>query len=101
MSSTIDHAKKLNTLLRSLRSAGDVDAFPKRDPLDELVYSLLLWEAPRSKAEAGFKRLMASVVDHNELRVTRAEEIADVLGIGRQAVKRRIVAIREKLQAVA
>lgn len=80
MSATIDHAKELNALLRSLHAAGSVDPFTKREPLDELLYSMLLWEAPRTKAEAGIKRLLASVIDHNELRVTRPEEIAQVLG---------------------
>lgn len=80
MSVTIDHAKATAGLIKGLRAGKEPEPFTDRDPLDEFVYSFLLWEAPRAKAEPAIKRLLANVADHNELRVTRDEEIAEILG---------------------
>jgi endonuclease III len=48
--------------------------------LDELVFSMLLWEATTSQAKAAFKRLRDSFVDLNDVRVAMDEEIAASIG---------------------
>lgn len=62
------------------RSATPIDS--GADPIDELVWSMLLWDAPRSKAERAHKRIVSSVVDVNELRVCMPDEVAGLLGRG-------------------
>jgi len=51
-----------------------------REPLEEFVLSFLMWESSTNRAEYALKRLLDSVVDINELRVTRPADIATLLG---------------------
>lgn len=76
----IDHAKKINQLLKALRSSVDPQPAEPRPPIDELVYAFLLWECNAAKAELACKRLYAALVDVNELRVTRPADISAILG---------------------
>jgi hypothetical protein len=48
--------------------------------LDEFLRSMLLWESTTALADAAWGRLIAAVVDANELRVCAPAEIAGVLG---------------------
>ncbi len=51
------------------------------DPvLDEFIRSMLLWESTTALADEAWRRLIASVVDANELRVCSPREIAGILG---------------------
>jgi len=77
---THDHAKPLNSLIRKIKSAYELPELPERSPLEELVYSFLLWEATAARADAAYKRLMHHVVDLNELRVCRPAELVTILG---------------------
>lgn len=80
MTTTIDHGRALGSLLRRLRSKYRAEAPVERPPLEEMIYSFLLFDAPTNKADAAYRRLMHHVVDVNELRVSRPEEVAGVLG---------------------
>ena len=81
MSSTINHADQLQALLSRLKKQFSPEPpAPIEDPLEQLVSSLLLWESTASKAEAARRRLIAAVVDINELRVCLPEEIVALLG---------------------
>jgi len=73
----------LGAFLASLPFADPSEASPIEpggDPIDELVWSMLLWDAPRSKAERAHKRLVGAVVDVNDLRVCMPDEVAGLLG---------------------
>ena len=48
--------------------------------IDELVRSMLQWEAGHAQARAAYQRLLASVTDYNELRICFPRELAEVLG---------------------
>lgn len=48
--------------------------------LDELVRSMLLWEAGVKHAASACKRLREACVDENELRICLPDEIAQMLG---------------------
>ncbi len=78
--STADHAKNLAALLKRLKARYEPAPPPKRSPMDELLFGLLLWEATTPKAEAALKRLRDAHVDDNDMRVTRPHEIAASLG---------------------
>lgn len=78
---TIDHAKSLRSLVRTLKGSYEADAsLAERSALEELVYAFLLWEAPSVKADAAYKRLVHQMVDMNELRVCRWSEVASIIG---------------------
>lgn len=48
--------------------------------LDEFVRSMLLWESTSALAEGAWQRLVAGVVDANELRVCSPREVVAILG---------------------
>lgn len=50
------------------------------DPVQELVYSMLLWEAGANKATTAARRLCEGVVDVNELRSCLEDEIVRLIG---------------------
>ncbi len=75
-----EHGKRLASLVRSLRSKYQVEPPAERDAVEELVLSFLIWEATETKADAAMRRVCAGVVDFNELRATRPEDIAGWLG---------------------
>jgi hypothetical protein len=75
-----DTAKALNALIKKLPK-GDAEAPPPdRSPIEELVYSFLLWESSAQRADNAFKRCLANFVDLNDLRVSRPAEVHLALG---------------------
>ena len=98
---SIDHARALNSLVRAIKGkyAPD-DDLPDRTPLEELIYSYVLWEAPASKADAAYRRLTHHIVDLNELRVCRPPEIISVLGKSYPLVEERAMRIKASLQEI-
>lgn len=73
----------LNDFLLSLPpndAASTTPLDPCADPVEELVWSMLLWEAPRAKAQRAHKRVLSGVVDLNELRVCLPHEVVAMLG---------------------
>lgn len=98
---SIDHAKALNALLRSLKSKYAPEGeLPQRTPLEELIYSFLLWEAPIAKADAAYRRLMNHVVDVNELRVCRPPEIIATIGKTYPLAEERAMRLKASLHEV-
>lgn len=87
--SAADPVKKLAALVKKLRARSEGET-PYRvsadqpgsfDPLlDELVFSMLLWEATTQQARTAFKRLRESFVDLNDARVAMDEELAAAIG---------------------
>jgi hypothetical protein len=84
-----DPAKKLHALLKTLRADyGELcpDAECEGCPegadrlLWRLVYSFMAWEASPAKASHATKRLHASVIDYNEMRVCLADELSLMIG---------------------
>ncbi len=87
--SPMDPSKKLGTLLKKLRAKSGQErparvsvegADPTRAIVDELVFSMLVWEASTTQARAAYKRLHEMFVDYNDLRAAIDDEIAHVIG---------------------
>lgn len=97
-SPTIDHAKATAALLKKLRSNYTPPETARREPLEEFLFSFLLWEATASKAEAATKRILASIVDFNELRVCRPPELLALLGKNYPRSEERALRLRASLQ---
>ncbi len=72
--------KSLTALLKRLkRTYPDAEHTP-REPMEEFVFSFLTWEASGQRAEHAIKRMLDGTLDLNELRVTRPEDLAAVMG---------------------
>ena len=81
MKNSKQYAAKIRTFFRQARQAypkPDPAAFA--DPLEALLYGLLAEHMSDSDAGAAVKRIKDWFVDLNDLRVSRPEEIAEVLG---------------------
>jgi hypothetical protein len=103
-----DPAKKFAALLKRARGEAG-EASPAAAPeapagedivVNQLVFSLLMWEATATLARAGFKKLRAAFVDYNELRVALAHEIAHALGPGYPKAEERAMRLRSALNDV-
>lgn len=108
MSKAADPSKILTQLLKTLKSKhGDPapHALPEppvdADPLlHQLVYSFMLWETTANQALTAHKRLLASVVDYNELRICLPDDIVDMLGDRFALVRERAVRMRAALNDI-
>lgn len=70
------------------------------EPIRQLVYSFLLWDCTTSRADNAFKRIEETYVDMNDLRVSRTEEIMDVLGKTYPSAEERVARIKASLRDV-
>ena len=72
--------KAVYSLLRKLKRTFGAPEYAKRDPMEEFILSFLTWEGPVQRADPALKRLIDSSLDLNELRVTRPEDLASIIG---------------------
>jgi endonuclease III len=86
-------AKKLSALLKKIGhkplpvpvkppGAEEVsdEASAKHDPISTLVMSFLLWESTADRAQVAYDRILESVVDFNDLRVSMHHETMEMIG---------------------
>ena len=88
-------AKKLSALLRKIGhaappviavtpgnddEASSVAEAARHDAIATLVMSFLLWESSVDKAQAAYDRILESVVDFNDLRVSMPHETVEMIG---------------------
>jgi len=97
---TIDHAKKLASLLKSIKGAYEPEPSDTRAPMEEFVLSFLMWEATRAKADLALKRVLSGVVDINELRVCRPADIVALLGKQYPLVEERAYRLKAALHEI-
>lgn len=95
------NVEDLKNLLKSVeKSVAPADPGPVDDPLEQFVYSFLLWESTRSKADQAMKRIAGAVVDFNELRVCLQPELESILGERYPLVSERARRIKLGLHSV-
>jgi hypothetical protein len=101
-----DPAKKLNALLKRLRSTyGEAITDPWMEGCPEgadpllwhLIFCFLAWESTTAKAVAANKRLHTSVVDYNELRVCLPDELVGMIGDRYPRARERVTRLRSAL----
>lgn len=92
--------KLFNALLRTIKSAYKVEEPPGRNPVTELVIGFLQWEATQEMAEDALGRIMAVMVDINELRVTYDHETLALIGSDYPRAEERIARMREALNEI-
>lgn len=81
MKNSKDYAKKIHKLHRSLKKKHPkVSISTYEDPADALVYAIISEHLLDRQAKAAIKRLDDFFVDLNDLRVSREEEIVEMIG---------------------
>jgi len=95
-----DYVRRLGTLLRKIRAAHPADSYEVADPIGQLIYGFLHWNAPRRTADAAMAKIVGETVDHNDLRVSHTHEIVALLGDRYPAAHERATRLRETLHEV-
>jgi endonuclease III len=80
MKNTNQYIQKLKKIFSILKKG---DEKPKKpvyhDPIEAIVFAVLCEKSTESCAKAALKKIQSHFVDFNDLRVARAEEIAEVI----------------------
>ena len=92
--------KALNALLKKARSKWDGEEPPPLEPITQLVISFLPWNATLQQADTAFEKIMAEVVDLNELRVSMHHEVVELIGVRYPQAEERAIRLREAMHEV-
>jgi endonuclease III len=96
-----EYSKKVQKLYRSLkRKFPVVQKVTYDEPVDALVYAIVSAELSELAAQSAMKRLADYFVDWNDLRISRAEEIAEAIGAEASAARDIASALTTALRAV-
>lgn len=98
MKNAAAHAKKLQTILNKHKVANPPEEMT--DPLEQLVYSFLLWETTRKQADTAYGKLKKAFLDHNELRVSDPAEIVEAIGKRYSRAEERAVRLRDAMHSI-
>lgn len=94
------YAKRLASLLRTLRrGAAALDIRP-RPPLLRLIHSFLCYDATHRQADAAINRLVGGMIDLNDLRVSDPVELAAIVGEDYPGVIERCFRLKHALNSV-
>jgi hypothetical protein len=101
MKNSKEYSKKIQTLSRSLsRKRPKVQRAPYDEVVDSIVYAILISELNEKSAETAMSQFVDHFIDWNDLRVSRVEEIVEVLGKDTPATKEIASTITKVLRAV-
>lgn len=81
MKNSKDYAKKLLKLYRSLKKKyPTVEKKTYEDPVEALAYAIVSEHVKEKRAIAAFKQFEDYFVDYNDLRVSRTDDIVEMIG---------------------
>ncbi len=101
MKNSKEYGKKIAKLYRSLKKKHvKVKKRVFDDPAKAIVYAIVSENMRKSAAKSVFKKMEAHFVDSNDLRVSRAEEIHDVINIANGNSKKIASKLTEFLGAI-
>ena len=101
MKNSKEYSKKIKKLFSELkRNSKKVKKEEYDDPIEALVYASISEHTTVSTANAAYKRIFRHFVDFNDLRVSRAEEVIDVLGAVGTDIEKIVKTLKSPLQAV-
>jgi len=101
MKNNKEYSKKIRQLYRQLKHSLPGTEKPTYDePLDSLVYAIVSENTSLSEARSATRRVSEHFADLNDLRVSKADELIEVLGFNAAAAKQAASAISVLLSAV-
>lgn len=92
--------KAFAAVLKTARSAYSGEEIDELEPIAELVISFLTWNATSRQADTAFGKIMAQVVDLNELRVSHVNEVIDLIGVRYPDVQHRVIRLLQSMMEV-
>ncbi len=100
MSKSGPNLDALNKMIKRLIKAAPAEHSEKLEPLPRLVRAFLEFDCDSGRLVAAETRIMSSVVDFNELRVTPAIELAASLGVRYPFAEARCAMLHRTLQSI-
>lgn len=95
------YSPKILKLFRSLKQQGTTGDIPDyADPVDAVVFALMSENMAAGMSGRVFKRIQNHFVDYNDLRVSRHEEILDVLKTDSSKMEQSARAITQTLNSI-
>lgn len=92
--------KAFAAVLKKAKSAYKGEEPEALEPIAELVFSYLVWNATTKQADTAYGKIMAQVVDLNELRVSHASEVIDLIGVRYPDAQQRVIRLLETMMEV-
>jgi hypothetical protein len=91
------YATKVKRLFTALKKKHSMPRVPDyKDPIESVVYAIVSEQTTLPEAKSALRKMKNHFVDYNDLRVSRPEEIIDILGIAAEPAEK----IAESLTAV-
>ena len=79
------YAKKVTKLFATLKKAASKPKEPEyKDPIEAVVYAVVSEHTTLTAAKSAIRKINTHFVDFNDLRVSRVEEIVDILNIDQE-----------------
>lgn len=95
------YQQKLKKLFSILKKGDEKSKKPiYHDPIEAIVFAALCEKSSESCAKAALKKIQSHFVDFNDLRVARAEEIAEVIGSDIEEAEKCAVRLTSLLNAI-
>ncbi len=92
--------KAFATVLKKAQSAWSGEEADELEPIAELVFSFLMWNATAKQADTAFGKIMSQVVDLNELRVSLTNEIIDMVGVRYPDASTRVIRMLQSMMEI-
>ena len=92
--------KAFAAVLKKARAASSGEEADEMEPIAELVFSFLTWNATTRQADTAFGKIMAQVVDLNELRVSHAHEVVDLIGVRYPDAQHRVIRMLQSMMEI-
>lgn len=101
MKNSTEYSKKVHKLYRLLkRKYPKVKKTVYDEPVDALVYALISENMSEAESQSAMKRFAGHFIDVNDLRVSRIEEIIEVLDDDTPAARNAALAVTRALRSV-
>ncbi|MGB1125444.1 MAG: hypothetical protein ACPG4Q_09575 [Phycisphaeraceae bacterium] len=92
--------KAFAAVLKKATSKWSGEEADELEPIAELVFSFLMWNATARQADTAFGKIMAQVVDLNELRVSLTNEIIEMVGVRYPDAQSRIIRMLQSMMEI-
>jgi endonuclease-3 len=101
MKNSKEHAQRLQRLYRELkRTYPEVERTTYEDPVEALICGIISERVSEAAAQKALREITRAFVDWNDLRVSRVEEVAEVLGRDARTSRATALALTAALRGV-
>lgn len=92
--------KAFATVLKKAQSSWSGEEADELEPIAEMVFSFMMWNATARQADTAFGKIMSQVVDLNELRVSLTNEIIEMIGVRYPDAQNRVIRMLQSMMEV-